>query len=146
MGCILSKCCPCCFGDKTGEFDPDHHIMIEARDSRSFDDDILVMHRTSIENQNAVAVDVDVINPEARMTSSMSTSAVTKPLNRRLNSDMTMDPTSPMSTSVQSTETSPTTSASTRTKMVQNLLKKAQSCEIKEHKSMTPPEADSIKN
>ena len=119
MGCLLSKCCSRWFGAKAGEFDPDNHIMIETRDSRSYDDDILAMHRTSIENQNAV--DSNVV--EAPMTTSMttSTSTVTKPLNRRLNSDKTVEATVPMSVSMQSTETSPKALTSTGSVKVINI-------------------------
>ena len=109
MGCLLSKCCSRWFGAKAGEFDPDNPIMIETRDSRSFDDDILAMHRTSIENQNAVNSNI----VEAPMTTSTSTTTVAKPLNRRLNSDMTVEATVPMSVSMQSTETSPKVLTST---------------------------------
>ena len=113
MGCLLSKCCSRWFGAKAGEFDPDNHIMIETRDSRSYDDDILAMHRTSIENQNAV--DSNVV--EAPMTTSTSTTTVTKPLNRRLNSDMTVEAT----VSMQSTETSPKVLTSTGSVKVKNI-------------------------
>ena len=55
MGCSLSKCCDKLFGAKTREFDPEHHIFIEARDNNRISDadfgEMSFRDRTGIENQ-----------------------------------------------------------------------------------------------
>ena len=59
MGCPWSKCCSRLFGSKNGEFDPDHHIMIQSRDENRVtetDFEMSFKDRTSIENPNALDV------------------------------------------------------------------------------------------
>ena len=111
MGCLWSKCCSRFFGSKTGEFDPDHHIMIQSRDENRLtetDFEMSFKDRTSIENPNALDLsDGCSIDPSPvpnRRLNSVSTT----------NSTVTVEaaPTAARQNNKQEFEPSPTVSSS----------------------------------